>query len=419
MGIGTFVNQPTKSASASIRRVKPANFDLPLLVITIALAIFGLMMLYSASMTQYSVTAEFSTDFDQTPTYIILKQVLIMIVSTGIAFFIARMDYHLWRRYALWVMAVAIVGLVAVLIKGIAILGSARGLFGGSVQPTELAKLATVIYLSVWLYSKRENLHDIQLGLFPLAIILGVLGGLIFRQPDISAAATVFLLGGLLFFLAGGDIRQIVIFIIAALLVGFLVVKFTKTGQSRMGSYFAGLKDPVQSNYQVLRSLEGIVRGGLFGEGIGNASVKVTGLPFATNDSIFAVIVEELGLFGAVITVGLYGLLLYRGLKIAAKAPDSLGVLLAAGLTFWIVIEALINMAGMVGLLPAAGNVLPFVSQGGSNLVMSIVAIGILLSISRQASESGPVAEEWRSYGASVDLRRRNRRRRVSRARRS
>jgi len=392
---------------------------LPLLVIAIALAIFGLLMLYSASMAQYSVTTEFSTDFDQTPTYIVLKQALIMIFSIGIAFFVARMDYHLWRKYALWVMAAAIVGLIAVLVTGDPGEGPRRGLFNGSVQPSELAKLATVIYLSVWLYSKREYLHDIQLGLVPLAIILGVLAGLIFSQPDISTAATIFLLGGLLFFLAGGDLRQFVLFMLVALLAGFLVVKFTKTGQSRMGPYIAGLHDPLQSNYQVLRALGGIVRGRWFGVGIGKASNTVTGLPNAMNDSIFAVIVEELGLFGAIITVGLYGLLLYRGLKIAAKAPDSLGMLLAAGLTFWIVIEAFMNMGGMVGLLPAAGNALPFFSQGGSNLVVSIVAIGILLNISRQTNESGPVAEEWRSYGASADLRRRDRRRRVSRARRS
>lgn len=419
MGIGIFVNQPAKGASASFRRAKSANVDLPLLVIAVALAIFGLLMLYSASTSQYSSTAEFTTEFDKTPTYIILKQTLIMILGSGLAFFIARMDYHLWNKYSLPMMIVSILLLIAVLIKGMVILGSVRGLFGGSVQPAELAKLATVVYLSVWLYHKREYLHDIQLGLIPLAVILGILGGLIFRQPDISAAGTVFLLGGLLFFLAGGDIRQIVIFMIVALLVGFVVVKFSATGQSRMEPYLAGLKDPLQSDYHVLRALEGIIRGGLFGIGIGRSNIAVTGLPFATTDSIFAVIVEELGLFGAVITVGLYGLILWRGLKIAAKAPDSLGSLLAAGLTFWIVIEAFVHMSGMAGLLPAAGNVLPFISQGGSNLVMSIIAIGILLNISRQTNKVGPVAKEWRSYGASVDLRRRDRRRRVSRSRRA
>ncbi|MBA4379856.1 MAG: hypothetical protein C0393_04090 [Anaerolinea sp.] len=419
MGIGTFVNQPTKSTSTAFRRAKPANVDMPLLVIAITLAIFGLLMLYSASTSQYSATAEYSAEFDQTPSYLILKQTLILILGSGLAFFITRMDYHLWQRYALWLMVVAIVGLIAVLIKGAVILGSMRGLFGGSVQPAELAKLATIVYLSVWLYHKRDYLHDIQLGLIPLAIILGIMGGLIFRQPDISAAGTVFLMGGLLFFLAGGDIRQIVIFMIVALLVGFVVVKFSATGQSRMEPYLAGLKDPLQSDYQVLRALEGIIRGGLFGVGIGHSSIAVTGIPFATSDSIFAVIVEELGLFGALITVGLYALILWRGMKIAAKAPDSLGSLLAAGLTLWIVIEAFIHMSGMAGLLPAAGNVLPFISQGGSNLVTVIIAIGILLSISRQTNKVGPVAEEWRSYGASVDLRRRDRRRRVSRSRRA
>jgi cell division protein FtsW len=242
-------------------------------------------------------------------------------------------------------------------------------------------------------------------------------GGLIIRQPDISAAATVFVLGGLLFFLAGGDIRQFAIFMLAALLVGFLVVKFTATGQNRMDHYIAGLRDPVLSDTQVLRTMEGAIRGGWFGVGLGKAGTKVTGLSLAFNDSIFAVILEELGLFGGLLTVGLYGLLLYRGLKIAAHAPDSLGSLMAAGLTFWIAIEALFNMTGMLGVLPVGGNVLPFISQGGSNMAVSVVAIGILLSISRQASANGPLAEEWRSYGASADLRRRNRRRRLSRAR--
>ncbi|MBU4224619.1 MAG: FtsW/RodA/SpoVE family cell cycle protein, partial [Chloroflexi bacterium] len=271
MGIGTFVmvaapqgtvetatmNQPAKGTSTSFRRAKPVNVDLPLLVIAVALAIFGLLMLYSASTSQYSATAEFTTEFKNTPTYIILKQTLIMILGSGLAFFIARMDYHLWNKYALPMMIVSILLLLAVLLKGAVVLGSVRGLFGASVQPAELAKLATVVYLSVWLYHKREYLHDIQLGLIPLAVILGILGGLIFRQPDISAAGTVFLLGGLLFFLAGGDIRQIVIFMIVALLVGFVVVKFSATGQSRMGPYLAGLKDPLQSDYHVLRALEG------------------------------------------------------------------------------------------------------------------------------------------------------------------
>jgi cell division protein FtsW len=181
-----------------------------------------------------------------------------------------------------------------------------------------------------------------------------------------------------------------------------------------MTSFVAGIKDPTQAAYQVRRSFEAIVKGGWFGVGIGRATTKVTGLPVPPTDSIFAVISEELGLFGAIGTLTLYALLVWRGLRIAEKAPDMMGSLLAAGLTFWIATEALINMLVMVGLLPFAGNALPFISSGGSNLTASLVAIGILLSVSRQ-SVPDTESEEWRNFGATANLRGRNRRRSLSR----
>jgi len=194
------------------------------------------------------------------------------------------------------------------------------------------------------------------------------------------------------------------------------VVKFSPTGQNRFGPYLAGLKDPLKSSSHVLWSLEAVYKGRLFGVGIGNATTKLIGLPYAATDSIFAVVVEELGLLGALVLISLYGCLLWRGLAISAKAPDMLGSVMAAGLTFWIVIEAAINMAVMVGLLPFAGNALPFISAGGSNLICTMSAIGILLGISRQSGKKVPVEKnERRSYSASVDLRRRDRRRSVSR----
>jgi cell division protein FtsW len=232
---------------------------------------------------------------------------------------------------------------------------------------------------------------------------------------------TIFVLGGLLFFLAGGDIRQIMLFCFVALIAGWLVVQISSTGRARLASYLAGLKDPLKSSDHVLWSLESVYKGKLFGVGIGNATTKLIGLPFSATDSIFAVIVEELGLFGALALICLYGIVLWRGLVIASRAPDTLGSVLAAGLTFWIMIEAIINMSMMVGLVPVAGNALPFMSAGGSNLISSLTAIGILLSISRQSGRKAPVAaesEERRSYSASVDLRRRDRRRGLSRTRR-
>jgi cell division protein FtsW len=170
----------------------------------------------------------------------------------------------------------------------------------------------------------------------------------------------------------------------------------------------------------VQRSLEAVIKGGVFGVGLGQADTKLTGLPFAPTDSIFAVVAEELGLFGSVLLMGLYATLVWRGLVIARRAPDMLGTLLASGITFWIGIEALINMSVMVGLMPFAGNALPFISAGGSNLVSTLSAVGIILNISRQSGEIVKHEQyDWRSFGAVIDLHRRNGRRSVSRPRRS
>jgi cell division protein FtsW len=409
MGIGTFVNRSAQPVIAPTRRSRASTGDLVLIAAVIALCIIGLLMLYSAS-------TDFSLLIEKPPTFIFNKQLIWMAIGIVVAFVLSNIDYHLWRKFALPLMIVTIVLLVAVLFKNEVRNNAVRAFFGGSVQPSELAKLATIIYLSVWLYSKREFMHVISLSLYPLAVILGVIGGLIFREPDLSAAVTVFILGGLLFFLAGGELRQIILFCIIALVAGWIVVSFSTTGKARIGPYLAGLKDPLKSSSHVLWSLEAVYKGKWFGVGIGNATTKLIGLPYAATDSIFAVVVEELGLFGAMALIGLYGVLLWRGLAIAAKAPDMLGSVMAAGLTFWIVIEAAINMAVMVGLLPFAGNALPFISAGGSNLISILSAIGILLGISRQSGKKVPAeSNERRSYSASVDLRRRDRRRSVSR----
>jgi len=417
MGAGTFVNRSTRPASTTTTHQITKPGDLILIAAVVALAVLGLLMLYSAS-------ADFSLRTYGTPTFLFNKQLLWMAIGTVLALVLARLDYHLWRRYALLLMSLTVVLLIAVLAIKDVRNGAVRTIFGGSIQPSELAKLAMIIYLSVWLYSKRDYMHDIQLGLIPLAIILGGIGGLIYLQPDLSAAITIFILGGLLFFLAGGELRQIILFCVVALAAGWLVIQFSATGRARLVSYLDGLKDPLKSSDHVLWSYEALYHGSWFGVGIGNATTKLIGLPFSATDSIFAVVVEELGLAGAVVLIGLYGVLLWRGLTIASQAPDSLGSVMAAGLTFWIVIEAFINMAVMVGLLPFAGNALPFVSAGGSSLISTLVAIGILLNISRQAGQKAPQApvevenEERRSYSASVDLRRRDRRRGLSRARR-
>jgi cell division protein FtsW len=410
MGTGTFINERpyTSNNSAGVFR----GFDMPLLVVTVALVVFGLVMLYSSSW-------DFSLGAYGDAMYMFNRQLMWLGLGMAAAIILAFFDYHHWRKLVVPVMAVTIVLLITVLLMNGIRFGAKRSILDGSVQPSELAKLVSILYLSVWLYAKREHLQDIFLGLIPLGVILGVVGGLIYQQPDLSAAATVLMLGGLLFFLAGGDLKQIGGLLIIATLAAWIVASISLTGQQRVADFLAGIKDPLQASYHVRRSFEAIVNGGWIGVGLGQSQAKLTGLPVPPTDSVFAVLVEELGWLGAVVLIGLYSFLVWRGLVIARRAPDMLGTLLASGLAIWIAFEALVNMAVMVGLLPFAGNALPFISAGGSNLVATLAALGILFNISRQKGEGTISDDEWRSYSAVVNLRWWNRRRGLSRARRS
>jgi len=414
MGTGTIVKGRGRAAPRKREKIaaQKRGIDIPLLLAVVALLVLGLVMLYSASW-------DFSLGAYGDPMQMFTRQAMWMGLGIVGAALLASFDYHRWRRLVLFAMAFTIILLVSVLLLSEIRFNAKRAFFDGSVQPSELAKLISIIYLAVWMFSKRDNLQDIQLGLIPLGMILGIVGGLIYLQPDLSAAGTVLLLGGLLFFLAGGDLKQITLLLIAAVFMGWLVVRLSPTGAERVGDFINGIKDPTQASYHVRRSFEAIVNGGIFGTGIGRSETKLLGLPVPPTDSIFAVIAEELGLVGSVVLIGLYAMLVWRGMLIARRAPDMLGTLMASGLALWLGLEALINMAVMVGLMPFAGNALPFMSAGGSNLVVSLAAVGILLNISRQSGTTVEEGNEWRSFGAVVDLRWRDRRRRVSRSRRS
>jgi cell division protein FtsW len=382
--------------------------DVPFLLGLIGLLVFGLIVLFSASW-------DFSLEMlGEKPTYMFSRQIIWLGLGIVGAYALSRFDYHYWSKLVVPITLITIIMLVGVLLTNEIRFGAKRAILSGSVQPSELAKLVSIIYLAVWLYAKRASLHVFSLGFLPLSIILGIFGGLIFLQPDLSAAGTVLIMGGLLFFLAGGDLKQISIMLIVTLVVGWLVVQVSETGQKRIADFILGLKDPTQASYHVLRSFEAIVGGGVFGRGLGQSLSKFTGLPVPPTDSIFAIVVEELGLVGSLFLMGFYGLLIWRGLVIARRAPDMLGTLLSAGLVLWIGMEALINMAVMVGLMPFAGNALPFVSAGGSNLVTMLAAVGIVMNVSRQRGATTHVEDDWRSFGASFDLRGRNGRRRVS-----
>jgi cell division protein FtsW len=373
------------------------GIDLWLVLAVFTLLIFGLLMVYSAS-TDYSLVV-----LGEAPSYMFRRQLLFAAIGLAAAAILTWLDYHWFKKLAIPLIVLTIIGLASVLFINEVINNAARTIFQGSGQPSEVAKLAVVIYLAVWLFARREQLSSVSFGLLPLSVILGILGGLILLQPDLSATATIFIIGGIMFFLAGGDIRQIVFFLMVGVIVGWVVFTFHPTGSQRLSEYLISVQDLTQAPLHLSRSLEALVKGSWFGVGIGRADTKLTGLPVPPTDSIFAVIGEEVGVVGASVVVMLNVIILWRGLKIAQIV--------------WLALEAFINMAVIVGLVPFAGNALPFISYGGSNLLVSLAAIGILLNISRVSSRSQ--AKEERSINAVIDLRWRDRRRGVSGSRRA
>jgi cell division protein FtsW len=412
MGEPTAVNSNEKNTrQAKAVKSLRLGLDVPLLLAVISLMAFGLLMVYSAS---WGPSLEIGDD----PAYFFTNQLRWAVLGSLGMVAVSLIDYHRFQRLVVPMMLITLGMLIAVLITGETRLNAQRALFGGSVQPSELAKLAIIIYLAFWLYSKRDMINNIWFGLLPMGAIIGVTSGFILAQPDLSAVLTIVIMGGLMFFLAGVDWKQVLIIVVIAAAATWLLVTIMPTGKARLEPYLAGLRNPIDASYHVQRSLESIVRGGVFGVGIGRGATKFTGLPVAHTDSIFAVIAEETGLLGAAGVIGLYLIVLWRGLTIANRAPDLLGKLLAAGCTLWILLEATINMAVMVNLLPFAGNALPFISAGGSSLTMCLAAVGLIMNVARVTNRAS-TQQQGRSFSAVVDMRRRNGRRSVSSPRRS
>lgn len=385
-------------------RLRRSGFD-PWLLLTVGVMIAtGLVMVYSAS---WDVSWRLTGD----PNALFQRQLGNLAIGLLAMIAAARIPLHWLKRLALPIILIAMISLIAVLVLAVGG-GPRRAFLGGSYQPSEMAKLALIIYLAVWMESKKEKLSEWGYGFIPLMVIIGIVGGLILMQPDLSAVLTVAIVALTMFYLAGAQIKQSLLVTSGGALVAYLLVRVTRTGRARWDDYLAGLVDIQEASYHVQHSLQSFFSGGILGRGLGASRQKFGLLPAPHTDSIYAVIGEELGLFGALFVLALFVLFLWCGFRIALETPDRLGSLLACGITFWIGIEALVNMAVLLGLLPFAGNALPLFSYGGSSLVTTLGAIGLLLNVSR----SKPVeATDMRGKLATFGSSRRNRGRRVSR----
>lgn len=372
---------------------KPLHMDSLLLVTTAALLSFGLLMLYSATL--YVDIAFWHQQ---------LKWVALGLLAMVAAMYF---PYTLLQRLAVPIIFVTLVLLVIVLLFGQTLLGAQRSfeILGISVQPGVFARLATVIYIAAWLASKGEQLHQVRYGLFPFAIILGVLCGLVALQPDLSIAALLAATGLLMFFFAGGDPIQIFLsLLIGGGAFGLLAWQLTHA-RERLINYVVALKDPSQLSYHAQRSIMALAEGGITGVGVGRGLLKTGYLPFPHTDSIFAVIGEETGLIGVALVLGLFALFAYRGYRIALETTDPFGALLAFGVTTMIVLGALLNILVMTGLVPFAGTALPFFSYGGSEMLVTLTGVGVLLGVSRgrpKGDWDAILDRSWRDWRARL-----------------
>jgi len=357
--------------------------DYLLMISVAALVMLGLLMVYST-------TFDWGYGDFHNPFYWLQRQVLWAMIGVAVAVVLARTDYTLWRDWAVPLLGGTLLLLLLVLVVGRPQWGAQRSLLGRSVQPGELAKVTTVVYAAAWASSKGERIRDLSYGLIPFSVWMGLVAGLVALQPDLSAMAVLVFAGFLVFFLSGAHIGQLFVAGLMGAAVFWGLITVYPHAHERFGAFLAGLKDPSLLPYHPLQALYALASGGLFGVGLGEGRVKFY-LPAAHTDAVFAVIGEELGLVGCLTVIGLFGVLAWRGFRIALRAKDSFGGLLAAGLTGLLVFQAVLNMGVIASLLPFTGTNLPFIGMGGSSLVTSLAAVGLLESVAR-----GRLPRRWK-----------------------
>lgn len=351
-----------------------------LLAVVIALLVVGLLSLYSAS---FAIGEQ---EYGN-PNFFIVRQTIFALVGLAVMGGLARLDYRRLRRVSVLLMLASILGLIAVLLPGVGVVrnGAARWLDAGpvEVQPSELAKLALVLYMSAWLSSRGEHIRDLSLGFLPFVIIVGLVAGLVLVEPDMGTAVVLVLVATTLFFLAGAPMKHLALFLAVGALVSYAVVLTHDYRLARVQAFLSPEADPYGKGFQLVQLKTALASGGLVGLGWGAGRQKFGFVPGAHTDGVFAIVGEELGFVGVMAVLALFAVLVGRGIYVAMRVRDPFGRLVAAGVSAWLGYQTLINVGGISGLIPLTGIPLPFFSYGGSALIANLAAVGLLLSVSR------------------------------------
>ncbi|ELK47775.1 UNVERIFIED_CONTAM: putative lipid II flippase FtsW [Halobacillus marinus] len=353
------------------------KMDHALIVVVILLAAFGVVMVYSASFVKGYM--EFGD-----AQFFFKRQLFSLVIGISVMALASYLPYRWYGKWITMMVVVSLVLLVAVLTVGVERNHSQRWLHIGPVllQPTEMIKLVMLLYFA-YFYSKRQRvIHHFREGVAPPLILLAVVFLLVLQQPDLGTASAIAIPCGFIVWSAGVKGKHL--FILGSI-AGSAVVYFALTASYRLDrilSFRDPLADPNGEGYQLIGSYKAIASGGWTGRGLGNSVEKMGYLPEAHTDFIMSIVLEELGLIGLLIILGGYVTILYRGVRIAVQTKDTFGKLLAVGLTFQIGLQAVFNLGAVSGLLPITGITLPFISYGGSSLIVLLLSAGILVNIS-------------------------------------
>ena len=356
--------------------------DRVLFIATILLVGLSIVMVYSAS-------AVVALERYQRPYLFLTKQIMWAVLGISVLGLVMRIDYRHYRQPAfIWTcLGVVAVGLVAVLFSPP--VNNARrwlGIGGLGVQPSELAKLSAIFFIAALLERRMHRINEIGYALMPIGIVVLVLFGLIMLEPDFGTSMSLALIAAVMVFAAGLNYAYIVGAALTALPAIAILVMGTAYRRRRMLTFLNPWEDPLGDGFQVIQSLIAVGTGGLWGKGLMNGVQKLFYLPEPHTDFIYSVIAEELGLIGATVVLICFCVITWRGLRVALLAPDGFGGFLALGLTTMVAVQAFVNISVVLGLMPTKGIPLPFVSAGGSSLLINLLGMGILLNVSQHAA---------------------------------
>jgi cell division protein FtsW len=353
--------------------------DMIILLMAVALTCFGVVMVYSTS--SVMAAKKFHDGF-----YFLKRQGIYALLGFGAMACAMRIDYQIWRRFAVPILLACIVLLIVVFIPGIGV--SAKGasrwirLPGFNLQPSELAKIALIVYMAYSLDKKQEKVKFFSTGFAPYMVILAVMLLILLKQHDLGSALTLAFVAFMMLFVAGARLSYIIgMGILAVPFVWYFIVS-EPYRWDRIKAYLDPWKDPTGTGFQIIQSWIAVGTGGVFGQGLGESKQKLFYLPEAHTDFILAVAGEELGFIGIAVIAGMFLLLVLRSIRVAIYAEDTFGRFLAYGIAVLLGTEAFVNMAVVTGMVPTKGLALPFISYGGSSLIVTLFAIGILLNVS-------------------------------------